>query len=107
MSVTIRRYRADDRAALCAFWKDHWGDGFIVAHGETFRPEDVEGFIAEEAGEWVGVVTYWARGQGCEIVSIDSLRPGRGVGSRLIEEVADQARGLGCKRVHLATTNDN
>jgi len=107
MTIVYRRSGAQDTPLVCEFWREHWGDDFVVAHGEIYRPEDVDGFIAAEEGQWLGLVTYAIRGAGCEIVSIDSLREGRGIGSHLIDEVAAQARRAGCKRIFLTTTNDN
>ncbi len=107
MSLLYRRSTPEDRLQIRSFWTEHWGDGFVVAHGDMFRPEDVEGFVALDQGQWVGLVTYALRGEGLEIVSLDSLREGCGIGSRLIEEVAAEARRAGCERIFLTTTNDN
>ncbi len=107
MNVVYRRSTPDDRRQVRGFWKEHWGDDLVVVHGDVFRPEDVEGFIAQEQGQWVGLVTYAVRGDGCEVVTLDSLSEGCGIGSRLLEEVAAEARRAGCKRIFLTTTNDN
>ncbi len=107
MSLLYRRSTPEDRLQMRSFWTEHWGDDFVVVHGDVFRPEDVEGFIALEQGQWVGLVTYAMRGEGLEIVSLDSLRNGCGIGSRLLEEVVAEARGAGCRRIFLTTTNDN
>jgi DNA-3-methyladenine glycosylase I len=47
------------------------------------------------------------RGAGCEIVTLDSMNAGAGVGSALIETVRETARQSGCQRLWLVTTNDN
>jgi GNAT superfamily N-acetyltransferase len=41
------------------------------------------------------------------VLSLDSLREGRGVGTALLEMVKDAAREAGCDRIRLITTNDN
>ncbi len=107
MNVVYRRSTPDDRPQVRGFWQEHWGEDLIVVHGDTFRPEDVEGFLALEQGQWVGLVTYVIREAGCEIVSLNSLCEGCGIGSGLIEHVAAEARAAGCKRLFLTTTNDN
>jgi GNAT superfamily N-acetyltransferase len=107
MSIAYRRSQAEDTAQIREFWREHWGADFVVAHGEVYRPEDVEGLVALDEGQWVGLVTYAMREAGCEIVTIDSLHSGQGIGSHLIEEVAAQARRAGCQRIFLTTTNDN
>jgi ribosomal protein S18 acetylase RimI-like enzyme len=40
-------------------------------------------------------------------VTIDSAKPGIGIGTLLIEAVTQAAREAGCKRLWLITTNDN
>ena len=42
-----------------------------------------------------------------EVVTLDSLRPGRGIGTALIEAVKSAASAAGCRRLWLITTNDN
>ena len=107
MTVIYRRSGAGDVPHVCSFWREHWGDDFMVAHGVIYRPEQLDGFIALDGDQWVGLVTYTFIDSGCEIVSLDSLRAGQGIGSRLIQDVVDVARRAGCKRVFLITTNDN
>ena len=43
----------------------------------------------------------------CEITSLDSLREGQGLGTKLIDAVVEEARKQNCRRVFLITTNDN
>lgn len=107
MTVAYRRSGLQDASRIGGFWREHWGDDFIVAHGEIYHPEGVEGLIAEDGGEWVGLVTYKTLGNECEIISLDSLREGQGIGSSLIEQVVQEARRARCARVSLITTNDN
>ena len=52
-------------------------------------------------------MTYEIVGEACEIVTIDALKEGRGVGTALLEAVVEVAREAGCKRVQLLTTNNN
>ena len=107
MSITYRRLAADDLPELRRFLKEHWGDDFVVAHGVVYHPQELEGFIALDGREWVGLVTYKLAARACEIVSMDSLRERQGIGTRLIENVAAEARQAGCQRLFLVTTNDN
>ncbi len=107
MTVAYRRGALQDSSLIRDFWREHWGDGFVVAHGEIFHPEGLESIIALDGNQWVELVTYKVLDGECEIVSLDSLREGEGIGTSLIERVAQEARGAGCIRVFLITTNDN
>jgi len=78
-----------------------------VAHGEVFFPASLPGFVVEQQGKVLGLLTYMANGSTMEIVTIDALRRGRGVGSSLIDAAVHRARQLSCSRIRLTTTNDN
>ncbi|HET9017876.1 MAG TPA: GNAT family N-acetyltransferase [Thermomicrobiaceae bacterium] len=43
----------------------------------------------------------------CELVSLNAVEPGRGIGTALLGVVEDTARDRGAARVWLITTNDN
>lgn len=78
-----------------------------VMHGEVFFPASLPGFVVEQQGKVLGLLTYTANHSLMEIVTIDALRRGRGVGSSLIDAAVHRARQLGCSRIRLTTTNDN
>ena len=63
--------------------------------------------MALDRGERVALLTYRLDGDTFEIVTLDSLREGVGVGRALIEGVAAEAQGLGATRLLVMTTNDN
>jgi ribosomal protein S18 acetylase RimI-like enzyme len=105
--VNIRRLMPEDLPRLRRFWKERWGDEFVVAHGVVYRPDLLDGFLMWEAGEIIGLITVAHAGDACEIVSLDSLREDKGIGSALIQAVVRAAREKGCRRLFLITTNDN
>lgn len=43
----------------------------------------------------------------CEIISLDSIEEGRGIGTLLVQEVEKLASKKKCKLLKLVTTNDN
>jgi len=63
--------------------------------------------VAVMGEEPVGLLTYALEDGECEIVSLNALVEGRGVGSSLVHEAIKVARLHGCSRVWLITTNDN
>jgi GNAT superfamily N-acetyltransferase len=84
-----------------------WGADVVVGAGRELRPATLPGVVAEADGERAGLATYLVELPDCELVTIDALTIGAGVGSALVEAVADAARDAGCARVRLMTTNDN
>ncbi len=84
-----------------------WGATTIVVHGVVYEPHTQPGFVATYEGRRVGLITYRVDDTGCEIVSLDSVLPGRGVSTVLVAMVVEEARQHRSARVWLVTTNDN
>ncbi len=55
----------------------------------------------------MGEITFIFSQDGCEIVTLDSVREGQGLGTKLINAVVEQVRKQHRKRIFLITTNDN
>jgi GNAT superfamily N-acetyltransferase len=87
--------------------QDRWGAPAIVTRGVVHRLNQLDGFIAIEAGQYVGLITYNMRDEEFEIVSLDSLKSGKRIGRSLVNAVLQKASVEGCSRVWLVTTNDN
>ena len=103
----IRATGPDDKDWVSAFITERWGAEFVAAHHAVYYCKDLPGFVALQAEEKIGLLTYTIVGADCEIVSLDSLRPRVGVGTALIDAVRAAVTESGCKRLWLVTTNDN
>jgi GNAT superfamily N-acetyltransferase len=107
-SVRIVPITDAEREWVYAFITEHWGGELMVSRGRHFYPAANPGFLAiAEDGERVGLITYEILGDGCEVTSLDSLRPGIGIGTLLLNAAIDAAWQAGCRRLFLITTNDN
>jgi ribosomal protein S18 acetylase RimI-like enzyme len=104
---TLRRLTQDDLPRLRQFWIEHWGAEEMIARGNVYRPEQLDGFVVQDKSEWIGLLTFVIRDGECEVTSLDSLREGRGIGSLLIDKAVEEARAGDCRRLFLITTNDN
>lgn len=104
---TLHPLTSADHAWVREFLIAQWGSDRMVVHGEVFHPADLPGYAACEGERPIGLVTYRVSGDECEVVTLDSLRSGTGIGSALIEQVVKAARTARCRRVWLVTTNDN
>lgn len=87
--------------------RHRWGSTDMVTRGHIHKADQLPGFIAIESNQPVGLITYSLKNSECEIVTLDSLKAGKGIGLRLVRSVIDFAVGKNCKRVFLTTTNDN
>jgi N-acetylglutamate synthase-like GNAT family acetyltransferase len=104
---TLRRLSRNDLPGLRQFWIEHWGSEEMITRGNIYRPEQLEGFVIEDSDEWIGLLTFLIKKSECEITSLDSLREGKGIGSKLIDQAVAESRSRGCTRLFLITTNDN
>jgi ribosomal protein S18 acetylase RimI-like enzyme len=108
MSIAVRPLMDGDRAWLTGFMTERWGVPLAAGGGRLHRLDDLPGFAALSAdGAVAGVVTYQIEADVCEVVSIDSVVQGEGVGTALLEAACQAAAAAGCRRVRLITTNDN
>jgi GNAT superfamily N-acetyltransferase len=106
-SFKIRPINRDDEKWVGERLKERWAGPVIVTRGKVHRADKLPGFMAEESGRPIGLITYEITGTDCEIISMNSLAEGKGVGSALVDVVKETATKTGCQRLWLITTNDN
>jgi len=98
----------DERQWLADLWHSEWGGDTMVSRGHVYRLADLQALVAKAVGELVGAATYrFDDAGGCELMSINAVSQGGGVGTRFLNAVEDEARRAGCQRVWLITSNDN
>jgi GNAT superfamily N-acetyltransferase len=108
VSALVRPLDGDERPWLRRWLAEAWGGPQVVSRGRSHDAGALPALVCvEPSGEVVGVATYDVRGGQCELVTLDALVRGRGVGSLLLRAVADEARRQRCRRLWLITTNDN
>ncbi len=105
--VEIRPVAENDARWVAALVAERWGSAEIVTRGRVHRADLLPGFAALLDDGPVGLITYCISGPECEIISLDSLAGGRGVGTALMGAVEAEARRSGVRRLWLVTTNDN
>lgn len=93
---------------IIEFLRLHWGSQKVVISSGVFDCSTLDGFaIINEEDEIIGLVTYIIKDKECEIISLDSIKEGKGIGTALIQEVESVALQNKCELVKLITTNDN
>jgi ribosomal protein S18 acetylase RimI-like enzyme len=103
----IRPTDEHDRSFIRELITRRWKAEAVVAHGEIFYPAELPGFIAEQDNEILGLITYKISDVQCEIITLDSLKEGQGIGTQLVDAVKVKAIGTSCTQVGVITTNDN
>jgi ribosomal protein S18 acetylase RimI-like enzyme len=107
MRPTARPYEPGDRRWVEGLLAEHMGSSRVARLGEVVEVADLPGFIAERDGERLGLLTWIARGDQLEVLSLHCRVENVGAGSALLAAAAELARGRGCRRLWLLTTNDN
>ena len=102
--MMIRDRRDDDIPWMRALLQQRWGGTVMMARGETI---DVMALPALVAGAREGLATYRVTGDEAELVSLDAVTPGRGVGTRLVDALVERLKQQGVRRLWVTTTNDN
>ena len=105
--LEVRAATGEDRDWRVEVETDSWGTPIVARKGELLDPGELPAFVALLDGEPTGLATYAVRGDECEVVTIRSLREGRGVARALLDAVRDAAAEAGCRRLWLVTTNNN
>jgi ribosomal protein S18 acetylase RimI-like enzyme len=105
-SFTVRSAREDDGPWI-AEQASAVGGEMVVSKGRVHHLAQQPAFIAQRGGERLGFFSYRLDGDECEVTGALSLREGEGVGSALLDAVAQRAREAGCSRLWLVTSNDN
>jgi ribosomal protein S18 acetylase RimI-like enzyme len=106
-NIQIRPLIDSDREWVTSLLKEWWAGPLVVTRGQVHRADELPGFVAILEDKLAGLITYHSDGDECEIVTMNSLAEGRGIGSALIDAVKNIAASAGCKRLWLITTNDN
>lgn len=106
-SLTIRPIDGCDHAWVTALLTEHWGGPGIVTRGRVHGADLLPGFKALLDGRAIGLLTYRLAADECEIISLNSLTEGIGVGTMLMTTVRELAVACNCLRIFLITTNDN
>ena len=86
-SFTIQPLTDSDRPWVAQLICEHWGGEQVVTRGKVYTPAELPGFIAWMNGQRAGLLTYHIEGESCEVMTLDSLQKGLGVGTQLIEAV--------------------
>ncbi|MBD7938324.1 GNAT family N-acetyltransferase [Cytobacillus sp. Sa5YUA1] len=105
----IEMINENNRERVSDFFSKHWGTTEMVLSSGVYHCDELDGYVYKGTkGEIVGLVTYIRHNEEIyEVISLDSVDEGQGIGSSLMFVIEEKARGFGAKAVQLITTNDN
>jgi ribosomal protein S18 acetylase RimI-like enzyme len=103
--MDLRELGDTDRPWFRALVEREWGLPVVSTSG-AHDPCAFPGFVAYDGDNRVGAVTYRSDGDALEVLTMDALTPGVGVGTALLA-AAKKVADLRHERLWLLTTNDN
>jgi ribosomal protein S18 acetylase RimI-like enzyme len=103
----VRRLQEGEHEWLRDILRARWPHELLVGRGRVREVSEISALVAVQGGERVGLLTYVIERDAAELVTLDALRPGLGVGASLIEALAELAHGAGARRIVAMVTNDN
>ena len=96
-----------NRQQVMNFFSQHWGSSQMIISSGTYDCAMLDGYVYVEDAAIIGLVTYVLHAGSLEIISLDSIQEGKGIGSRLMAEVEQFAMEHAIPEIELITTNDN
>jgi ribosomal protein S18 acetylase RimI-like enzyme len=96
-----------DRAWLSSYIRRRWGEPGVVSRGRLRTGTELSALCATDDNGVVGVVSWLSEGASVELVTLDSERPGKGIGTLLMDAILNAIDMHPVERVWLVTTNDN
>jgi uncharacterized protein (TIGR00730 family) len=106
-NFVIRELGEEERGWAERLLAERWGSPRVVSRGVVYEAARLPGFVASREKTLLGLVTYHLNGSDCEVVTLDAVEAGRGIGTALLRRVGEVARAAGCARLWLITSNDN
>jgi GNAT superfamily N-acetyltransferase len=88
-------------------WAEEWGGHLMVTRGRAVHVRETLPLIAWKGEHRVGAVTLYVEGEEAEMMSLNALESGKGIGSDLLEAAEREAWKRGARRIVIITTNDN
>jgi ribosomal protein S18 acetylase RimI-like enzyme len=105
--VFVRSLHDQDQWWKLATLERGWGTTAVARLAELVDAAPLPGYVAVDGDERVGLLTYLDHVDGIEVVTVQALEEGRGVGRALMDAVYDDALRREAPRLWLITTNDN
>lgn len=105
---TLRPIAPTDREVVTPLLTKDWGAVVVyaLALDDLVDASVLPGFLAEQDGEVVGLLTYRPGAPIADVVTINAYRSG-GIGTALIQALVAELTGTATTRIRVVTTNDN
>lgn len=95
-------------AWLEKLWDDEWGGRVMVSRGKSYHLHSLTSFLAYDDNMLpVGAITITCHEKQAEIMSLNALVEGQGIGTGLLIKAEHYVASQGIRQMVLITSNDN
>ena len=105
--MLLKKINKINRNKINEFVISQWFSDKMIIHGEIIDLNQTEGYYFQENNKIIALITYRIINNELEILSLDSLYPNRGIGTKLLNKIKAIAKKNNCSSIKLITTNDN
>lgn len=105
--IVFEKIHKDNRNTVNEFILKNWFSTTMAVRGRIVDMTKLDGIMASENNKIIGLITYEIVDDELEIMSLDSIYEKHGIGTKLINNVLNIAKGSNCTKIKLITTNDN
>ena len=81
----ISNITTNNRKRVIEFFQIHWGSSEMIISSGVYDCAQLEGYLYEENEKIIGLVTYVIHKDEVEVISLDSIVEGRGIGRNYIQ----------------------
>ena len=107
MKVEIKAIDDSNKPGARQLFITHWNSDFMVTKGRVHKFEELEGFIATNENDIIGLLTFRHEKNEVELVSLNSFIENIGIGTLLLNRLIEYVKENSVDRLWLMTTNDN
>lgn len=105
--VLIRPLTKNDQSWKEDLLNEYWGSTINVRKNELIDVAHDPGFVAVISEHPSGIITFRKGEYGLEITCLVSLIPGKGIGTKLLDQVITKAKEESVDKIWVIATNDN
>ncbi|HSS09855.1 MAG TPA: GNAT family N-acetyltransferase [Acidimicrobiales bacterium] len=105
--IRVRPLVEDDVTWKAESLRRAWSGTAVARKGELMDALRLDGFVALDDADRVGLLTYAVHGDEFEVATINVNPEGVGAGRALMDAARVRAEELGARRMWLTTTNNN
>ncbi|WP_268913952.1 GNAT family N-acetyltransferase [Lentilactobacillus sp. SPB1-3] len=95
------------RPLIVDLFESLWGSDEMILSSGVYNINKLDGLVAHEGDDIVGIVTYEIKPDLVEIVSLNSFSDETGIGTSLLDQVKLIAKDHHLDTINIITTNDN